>query len=364
MEPLSRSEDGLDGQAVSENVPSGATQSPQPAGARPRRAFLVLLPVYAIVDFLGPWLFAGEGRATWVLLALWWGAVAGQVVFLVVWAVLGPFRRGGRGGLALLATVALYFCFVLGLVVISWYGPFSPNLPELVSAALFIPLLFLVAQLPLWIRRLISGWRIVATDEVARRGAIASRQFGLIHILGLMLVLGAALSLVQVAMVVDGPPRTRTAEARADVWAGMATTCGFLLLYCAVCAGPSLRACLLARNRVKGCLAMVGVWLAVSALAVFLMTVGVVAVGGNRMTLETVASIFLHFAAATIVLAGSLHLLRACGCVMIRAKDVSTPNTTTAAAGPAVDDASPPAAGPAQPGSLCKNGSRRQNGGS
>ncbi|HLA83348.1 MAG TPA: hypothetical protein VJL29_01025 [Thermoguttaceae bacterium] len=321
MEPSPpRPEESPNDETVCETVLSRTVPAPRAAEPLPRGRFMVLLLFYGFVDFLGPVLLVNTaGHDPWVFATLFSGALAGQGTFLAIWAALGPFRLWNRWGLILLTVLGLYFSVIFGIFAAVGNLPPPRDMASMAASLLLIPLIFLLTQTPLWFRRVISGWRIVPIDEVEQHSAIKTRQFGLAHILGLMLMLGVALSLVQLASPALAPSRMRPAEAQAELWAGVASMCGLFLLYCAVWAGPALRACFLARDKALGCFAMIGAWLGVSALTVFVFLFITLATGGNRMPGEAVAAIFLHFAGLAVVLTASLHVLRACGHAMIRA---------------------------------------------
>jgi len=309
-------EDSAPGRVFSEVAALPRPRSARRPGDSVPGLFL-LLGGYALADFLGPILLEDVGPHGWPLVALWIGAVLGQIGFLAIWAALGPFRLGTRWLLVLATAFVLYFAFCFGVVTAEEFLRIR-NLLEMGTGSLLIPLLFLVVQIPLWIRRAISGWRIVPADEAASHSAAEARQFGLAHILGLMALLAVSLSLVHVALAAWGAGRVQPVEMEQRIWLALGAYAGVFCLYVAVWTGPCLRACFLARDKALGCLTMVGVWLGVSVLAVVVVAAITAATGHRSMPGEAVGAIFLHLAALAAVLMGSLHALRACGYTMIR----------------------------------------------
>ncbi|MBN2217007.1 MAG: hypothetical protein JW719_06495 [Pirellulales bacterium] len=316
MEPNPpRTEEISTSQAVSE-----AVVPPRPDSPRRTRDFapglFFLLLGYGIVDFLGPDFFRHGGPDTWALIVLWTGAVGGQIAFLATWAAMGPLPLRVRWPIVLAITFMLYFTFLFGLAA-SEPRFLDRAFAEAAAFSLVFPLMFLLAQSPLWIRRVWSGWRIVDPVDSRDKPATGTRQFGLAHLLVLMASLAVALSLAQLAMTGLHSPRHPSRPPRAEFWLAMGIWGVMFSLYVAVLAGPSLRACFLAQVKRLGCLAMVGVWFGVSIMVVFIME-AVSVLFHAPMAGEIPVVIFLHLAAAISVLFGSLHVLRAGGCRMIR----------------------------------------------
>ncbi|NLE37272.1 MAG: hypothetical protein GX621_04530 [Pirellulaceae bacterium] len=282
----------------------------------PHAVLVGLIVGYAIMDFLLPILFANAGPSSVFPAFLAGGAVLGQIAFLAIWASLGPFRLGVRWPAVLLTSVGLYFSLCLG--ILSTSNGLYPDFREMATPTLFFPLLFLILQIPLWIRRSISGWRIVANEEAAQSSAIEARQFSLMHILALMAYLAVALSLARVAITYMSPPLEGVPQLQLHVWLGLVFYGGVMLLYVAVWAGPCLRACFFAREKGTGCVVIVVVWFGVSMLLIVLIATISTIAGGGEMPGEAIACIFGTFGGTVAVLIGSLHLLRVAGYTMIR----------------------------------------------
>jgi hypothetical protein len=303
-----------------------------------RRCFLVLIPGYAIIDFLFCPLISGLDHEPWVFVAVWTGALIGQVIFLAIWAALGPFRLWVRWSLVLLTGFGLYFSVILGALAAFSYRAGSEEPGQMAAASLVIPLFFLVVQFPLWVRRWLSGWRIVPTGEAAEYSAVEARQFGLVHILGLMVVLALTLSLARFFFASLDP--LDRGQIPLEVWMQFGLGLGSLCVYCVVWAGPALRACFLAQDKGSGCAALLGYWIGVSLVTVLIFaTIGVV-LGKHALPGEFIASVFLHFGGILVVLFVSLHLLGTFGYTMIRTTKRRLPSQNTPPADTTVEGTS------------------------
>ncbi|NLE36708.1 MAG: hypothetical protein GX621_01640 [Pirellulaceae bacterium] len=290
--------------------------------SRPRRLFLLLLPVYAVLDSLIPIaIYRGGISAAPVLISLAVGVVFAQVGLLTIWVVLGPFGPWARWTAALATSVVLCFSFYLGALIAFPYSR-ADQAFEVIALAMLVPLLLLVVQIPLWIRRSISGWRIVPAGAAAARGAIGSRQFGVIHVLLLTTLVSVALSLAKTAMPFLEPPVSRDSPVVGiypHTWADLGTLCVMVLLYNTVWMGPSLRFCFLTQDKKAGVAAMLALWFGVSVLVIAIMTVIATVSGAGATPQAVVTGIFVAFGATVVVLTASLHLLRVSGYTMIQA---------------------------------------------
>ena len=283
---------------------------------------------YAFLDFLIPGILEASDpdNGGWVFVALLTGAACGQAGFLIVWAALGPFRLWVRWSAVLATGFGLYFTFCIGMAASVPRFVIRDAFTQAALGSLLLPLLFLSAQLPLWIRKTLGGWQIVPAGEVSRHSAVEARQFGLRHILGLTAALAVALSLAQLAMQNMGSPGRQGGRMAPEMWLNMGLMCVVVCLYSAVWTLMSAWACFLARDKGTGCLVVVGVWLGVSMLLIVIIG----SFAGGSFPGEAMAAIFLHFAGTAAVLLGSLHLLRIAGCVMIRTGRKAKPEPAVA----------------------------------
>jgi hypothetical protein len=180
--------------------------------------------------------------------------------------------------------------------------------------------LFLFALLPLWVGKTLGGWQIVLASQAHRHSAARARQFGLLHILAMTVVVGVALSLARFDMETTSPAGGEDDQMAPDMWLQLGIVCFVVCLYSAVWTLSSTGACFLARNKSTACMVMGGVWIGVSVLVTVIMgVISAISGGGvSGLSPKGIASVFLHFAGLVAVLVPSLLLLRASGCVMIR----------------------------------------------
>ncbi|MBN2476072.1 MAG: hypothetical protein JXB62_15785 [Pirellulales bacterium] len=315
---------------------------PQRLFGRPGQALCALLPIYALIDILGPAVLLHLPGADWAVGALWYGTLFGQVAFLAIWAALGPFRVWVRWPLVLAVSFGLYFCICFGAAVFSPYYEYEYTMVVgMVRTSLLIPVLFLTVQFPLWIRRTLGGWQIVPADQLQLHSATEARQFGLRHILGLTAIFAVSLSLVRLSIAdwgLSDRPVGQTTDPQ--IWLALAMYSAVACLYSAAWTLPAAWACFLASDRAKGSLVMMGIWLGVSLLLIMVVAV-ISAVAGNAgVPGELAGMIVLQSGALVAVLMGSLHLLRASGCVMTRTARPKKADVRP----PAVADDVPPSA--------------------
>ncbi len=296
-----------------------------------QRALFLLVAAYAMLDSVTPGAVNNAGRGAWVIAALASGAICGQAGLLTIWAAVGPLPLWIRWAQVLVATFGLYFAFCLGIVASSSYISLAEDFPRMAAVSLLIPLLFLCAQFPLWVRRTFGGWQIVFKDQATGRRAGSTRQFGLGHILGITAALSVSLALASPALEAMRAPGARNAGPIApDAWLPVALMCVITCIYSAVWTISSAWACFLARGEGTGFGVMFGVWLGASLLMITIIT-AIAAASSSAVPGEVIATVLLHFGATAFVLMGSLHLLKLCGCVMIRAGGEEEPTTEAAA---------------------------------
>lgn len=230
------------------------------------------------------------------------GLIAGQFGLFVVWAVLGPQRPLARFVSALLAVVSFSFLFFLGTGAIAT----GRELRELFRFLLALPLLFLAAQLPLWILKMALGCRIVFRQTEDSVDCSPSRQFGLQHMLGATTVVAIALGLARVAMTDLGPPGGRTV---AEMWFPLMMACLMVGLWSAFSTLPCLWAVWMVRETVVslGAVAIYTVVMTTVVLAV------INAITDRSAPGEVVVGMMCFHGALMLVLLGGLFAVRACG---------------------------------------------------
>jgi hypothetical protein len=279
---------------------------PQPVpSAHPIGVIASWVCVCAVVDLFAPLVVRrGESAATvgFVL-----GAAGGQLGVLTVWAVFGPERLFRRWTQALLAAAFLFSLLLVGFFISSPRG--GPD-AEVFSALLMLPAVFLAAQTPLWILRLVTGWEIVPRGAQESPSA-ASRQFGLQHLLGATTVVGATLALAKIGFFATGAQSdSRTAMA----WLVLAIRCLVAGLWNGLLTTPCLCATMVVKDQKRGCLVVAG-YVVVLSIAVPLV---VSAVFGSAPPQEPFLAFLCFHGTAALVVVGSLHLLGKSGYVLRR----------------------------------------------
>ena len=256
---------------------------------------------FALADFVVPLIVWGSRSD--VLPALCFGAVAGQLGVLVIWAVLGPQPWFVRLPAMLAFALLVIASVVLGATVADGHTPPSD---DVAVAFLCAPLVFLAAQLPLWIRRIAGGWRIVRADAETGGPATAARQFRLQDALAATGVLAVALSLASLGLAEEGDMD--------EQWIPFLLLCVMCTVWSAFSTLPCLWACFVARGKLRSAVVM--------AVYVVVMTAIVVAVASafarSAPPGEAVVAFFLFHAALVGVMLGVLHVLRVLGYVLHR----------------------------------------------
>ena len=261
---------------------------------------------FAICDFIIPLIVdnAGFSNIGHVLVGMLGGVMAGQFGLLIIWAVLGPGEAGARQAFTMLLAVVLWFSCLAGVVVLD--PPFSA-VREMGTSFLFLPLVFLIAQLPLWCMKLMTGGRIVQVDRTDGQSPNEGRQFGLRHVMGVMVVFAVALSLANSGLRILGDD---------DVGGWIPLLIGGLAsaLWGAFATRPCIWAALSAKKKAAAALAV--------AIYTVLMTVLVLGVLGLLSDWspdgEVVVIFFAFHATLMAVILGTLHVARLCGYTFMR----------------------------------------------
>lgn len=259
---------------------------------------------FAIFDFLAPIMMEGMGPANVgpVLVRLIAGTIAAQLVLLSIWAAVGPLPALVRLPLTMMVGMLLAACLVAGNVVLDGLG----GLLERIAAEFpFLPLFFLVTQLPLWGLRLITGGRIVRIDPRTGQVPLVQGQFTIANLMGAMVVVALALGLATYGGPVDGT----------GVFASAVICMGSCLLSVFV-ALPCLGAGLGAKTPRAGAVGLAiyaGVMVLLLLLIVFL---GQFDGGGMPLAVvvvDTVVMLLSFVGTLAFVTLGTLYGARACG---------------------------------------------------
>jgi len=245
------------------------------------------------------WALAGAG--------LLWGSVAAELGLLAIWASLGPRKALIQLPATMLAMLGLYGAFLLGLLRME--GGSGP-VRDMGRGVLFLPLLFLAVQSPLWAFRIFGGHRIALRTDREQPCPIESRQVGLRHLLAATALVAVALSLARTGI----PKPTRAASGPDPAFA--------LLVACLLCAAwsalsvlPCVWAAYVARGRG---LAAVAIAVYVTGMALIVWLILQMASSTGPPFEFGVFLLVFHGTLAAVTL-GTLHLLRACGYILLRA---------------------------------------------
>ena len=252
---------------------------------------------------LNAWIVIGAG--------LLWGSLAAELGLLAIWAVLGSRKARVQLPATMLTMLGLYGALLLGLIAAEGRG--GP-VRDMVRACLFLPLVFLAVQSPLWGLRILGGYRIALRTDREQPCPIESRQVRVRHLLATTALVAVALSLALI-----GIPQSARAASRA---ASRPDPAFALLIACALCAAwsalavlPCVWAAFVARRR--GLAATV---MAAYMTGLCLVVWGIIQVASRASApAEVLVALFVSHGTLAAVTLGTLHLLRACGYVLLRA---------------------------------------------
>jgi len=155
--------------------------------------------IAAAVCVIAPGLVVRFGADTPAILLA--GAFVGLNGAPVIWAALGNERLGLR----LTVTFAIVSVFLFNLLLgfrMSDGG--QPSISDFRRVFGVLPLVFLVAQSPLWIMRAAFGWRIIRTEMEPFELSGRNRQFGIRELLIVTAVVAIALAVARWALPGDG----------------------------------------------------------------------------------------------------------------------------------------------------------------
>lgn len=306
------------------------TTQPPPPLPEKTPPVLPLFALFAVYNFLMPAMI--EGTRSEVVVGLFSGPVGAQLGLLAIWAALGPRPWRVRLPTTLIIAMALRGILVLGAM--ASLEPSADEVRDRAQSLLFVPLVFLAAQLPLWILRVATGYRIVLDANQQADPPTESRQFGVQHILVATALVAIALGLASTALA---PQIERSGAASA--WIRLLILCVVCSLWSAFFTLPCLWAAFVAQDKGLAAMAIGGYDLFMSF---FLMVVI-----GALTGMPPFGLVLLFNATLTAVMLGTLHVARACGYVFVRprrAKPPVAPAESPTATDPS--DPSPPPNGP------------------
>ncbi len=264
--------------------------------------FVAFVGGSALLAFVGPSVLARSTEPA--VPAFVAGAAAAQVGLLAIWAVLGPQPLLVRWSASLAVGVLLWCVWLMGVDFVE-----SLDSAEIAGGALVLPLILLAVQVPLWILKAATGWRIVLTGTKIPTSPAEVRQFGLQHILGATTVMAVALGLASLALPGGG------AASLPDIsqWLELMLACLMVCVVSALSTIPCLWAAFVARNKAGGAV-VIGVYvLLVSVLALI-----VLSAWGPGPAVEGLRLFLPFLGGVAAVLLGGLHAARSAGYVLLR----------------------------------------------
>jgi hypothetical protein len=241
------------------------------------------------------------------------GVAAGQFGLLATWAVLGPWPLYRQWFAALAVEIGLLAALFLGISAIADHGPMS-NWKELVQFILACIAIAVAVQLPLWLARLLRGWRLVPRGTDASRLAIESRQLQIRDILIAMTLV--AFTLGTLKYVCQGHGARMEMQAILSILAACVAALVWSALLLPMCVWATFGASSIGVRIVV----LAGYLLTLATIVLGIVTaVSLAASGRTVRILEPMAfAAFLasHVALLVTLLSG-LWLARACGYVLV-----------------------------------------------
>ena len=258
---------------------------------------------FAVADFVAPPMLRNADSAGFAGLVA--GGVAGQLALLTIWSVFGP-QRWIRRIPATLGVAALLSAFLALGTAVAAERPSRLFWEDLARIALFTPLVFLSAQLLLWIPRYVGGWRIVRAEAETDVEASESRQFHLRDLLGAMGMLAVAFSLASWGFLGEGD--------FLETWMPLLIGCLLCAAWNASSALPFLWACFVARR----------LWSGATVIAVYVLVMSALVLGlistmeGRSPPAEAIFAVLMFHVGIAGVILGVLYVFRRSGYVLRR----------------------------------------------
>jgi hypothetical protein len=264
------------------------------ASLRPKLSALTYLAAF---DFLAPGMVVSfDNNYVGPMYAIL-GAVAGQVLLVSVWAVLGTGSFWTRWLAATAALSWLYAAFLAGLAV----AEVNRSDQQIFWVNLFVlPVLLLAAQAPLWLIRVGLGRGLVKQE--AAHATDDGVQFRIRDVLRTFALLGIALGLARLAVLLHD--MNANERDRMEPWFNLAMTSATFSVWSAFAALPCVWAAFLAADRFVASLAVMA-YVALSMLGVS----AVVSMLGSWPLGEIVPPLLgFHAGLTTLVLIGCLTM--------------------------------------------------------
>ncbi len=268
----------------------------------PPRPMVLFVVIFAVMDLFLPAMLSGLESV--VVGTFFTGLVVGQFALLSIWAVLAPQPVLVRWPLTLLTAMGLLLILLLGMFAVNG-PPMDGTAFLLILPFCWLPLVFLAAQSPLWVLRLVTGCRIVDAMAEDKLPPEESRQFDLRHMFAATALIAILLTLVRLSFYLT-PALYR--EPETEMWLPLLIACLVCGVWSAFTTIPCLGAVFVVRNPTAG---LVGV-IVYAGLMTVLLVAGSSLISGPTAS-EAFTLLFGLNAGLATVLLGSLHLLRAVG---------------------------------------------------
>jgi len=136
--------------------------------------FIACLTLFSIANVFTIPLMSGS-RNTAILLLICFGAIGAQAGLVSLWFVFAPIRTTTRMLTGIAATLVLFEAWAIGETNYRLFFFYLHD--DVTTAFLWLPLLLLAVQMPMWAAKYWFRWRIVNWTHSARRQA--SRSMGI-----------------------------------------------------------------------------------------------------------------------------------------------------------------------------------------
>jgi hypothetical protein len=244
---------------------------------------------------LGAAIGRGGGEGAFWLIAIGMGGIVAQFGVLPAWLVWGDRSHWPRLLLHWGLATLLYGCWVLGMMIVIADPEF---IRFALTVFLFLPVISLGIEAPLWLTRLVFGWRFRRPAEAGHERPLAIRDF-----LSGMAVISVALAAVRIASALANGPGTN------EVWIPLAIGATAGTLTSAVVLLP-LAWCVLRIQDVVQMTWLVVVYVGVASVIVMLIMFWL---GGLSANAEEVIAIFLIVGSTVAAIAFAFWLARSAG---------------------------------------------------
>lgn len=238
-----------------------------------------------------------------------YGVLVAQLNLLSLWAVLGP-KHLWRQWLASLLTLAwLYVVQIPGIGYAIARRGVVFDVQQALETMFLLPLVFAIAQTPLWLLRLGAGWHMTFGEGGEAETLTTSRQFGVRHLLTASMAVALILGLARIGISTVYPSGDGL-----TIWGGvLAASLGLAIaiaLLSPLCVWTGMRV----RRPLHAIVALLGYSILLSS--------GLSAIVGllqHRMSIQEWGLILLFMTVSLGLIFGVLRLARSCGYRLVTA---------------------------------------------